>query len=247
MTNEWKLTEEKYRKLLAFIGYGDFKNADFIVFGNEEGTGGYGIEENVEARIGYYGKDENGEYVDCINPNNPLEGFWDNSASNKIARYLEDNGRENVEDIQYVKGSFLSTIARICLALEDEAANSEFWFKTFTEHPDARDHIQLHILNNLFKSNSRIKTALSDWRPLPRSTENKWPQEYHQIHPELKNNPYINAFNKVVTLPNEYRNDFSDFSQDVFKRLTILKNTFTASNSRIVLSLGGVNGMKRMP
>lgn len=35
---EWKLTSEKYRQLLSFIGYGNFREADMIVLGNEEGT-----------------------------------------------------------------------------------------------------------------------------------------------------------------------------------------------------------------
>lgn len=48
---QWKLTKEEYDVLLSYIGCGNFPKADIIVFGNEEGTGGYSVEANVKARV----------------------------------------------------------------------------------------------------------------------------------------------------------------------------------------------------
>jgi hypothetical protein len=149
-TMEWKLTSEKYRELLSFIGYGNFQEADMIVLGNEEGTGWYGIEENVEARIRYYGKNKDGRYVDCLNVDDPSEGFWESSKEDKIARYLQEQYEDEVEEKFYVKGNFLPTVARICLALEWDRDNIGRWFQTYDENPSAKQTIQLYVLNELF-------------------------------------------------------------------------------------------------
>lgn len=46
---QWTLSKEEYERLLAYVGCGNFLDADIIVFGNEEGTGGYSVEANVKA------------------------------------------------------------------------------------------------------------------------------------------------------------------------------------------------------
>ncbi|WKL03186.1 hypothetical protein Q0F98_05810 [Paenibacillus amylolyticus] len=40
MVENWRLSKEEYKILLSYIGCGDIPNADILVFGNEEGTGG---------------------------------------------------------------------------------------------------------------------------------------------------------------------------------------------------------------
>ncbi|MGG3161465.1 hypothetical protein ABEO87_07055 [Geobacillus stearothermophilus] len=242
---EWKLTSEKYRQLLSFIGYGNFREADMIVFGNEEGTGDYGIEENVEARIRYYGKNEAGEYVDCFNVNDLGEGFWESSKEDKIARYLREQYGDEIEEKFYTKGTFLPTVARICLALECDRDNIGRWFRTYDECSSLKQAIQLYILNELFTKREGLQTCLSDWRPLPRPSERVWPKEYSEIWSDhSKENPYLKAFDK----PNArggIKTDFSNFTEDVKRRMEVLKKAFIASTAKVVLCLGGANGMKK--
>jgi hypothetical protein len=242
---EWKLTSEKYRQLLSFIGYGNFREADMIVFGNEEGTGDYGIEENVEARIRYYGKNEAGEYVDCFNVNDLGEGFWESSKEDKIARYLREQYGEEVEDKFYTKGTFLSMVARICLALEWGSDSVSNLFQTYNKCPKLKETIRLYILNELFTKREGLQTCLSDWRPLPRPSERVWPTEYSEIWPDHSiGNPYLKAFNNS-DIKEEIKTDFSNFTEDVKRRMALLKNAFVSSKAKVILCLGGANGVKK--
>jgi hypothetical protein len=242
---EWKLTREKYQQLLSFIGYGNFPEADIIVFGNEEGTGGYGIEENVEARIRYYGKNETGKYEDCVNKDNPSGGFWESGKEDKIARYLREQYGEEVEDKFYTKGTFLSMVARICLALEWGSDSVSNLFQTYNKCPKLKETIQLYILNELFTKREGLQTCLSDWRPLPRPSERVWPTEYSEIWPDHSiGNPYLKAFNNP-DIKEEIKTDFSNFTEDVKRRMALLKNAFVSSKAKVILCLGGANGVKK--
>ncbi|MGG3006509.1 hypothetical protein [Geobacillus stearothermophilus] len=242
---EWKLTSEKYRQLLSFIGYGNFREADMIVFGNEEGTGDYGIEENVEARIRYYGKNEAGEYVDCFNVNDLGEGFWESSKEDKIARYLREQYGDEIEEKFYTKGTFLPTVARICLALECDRDNIGRWFRTYDECSSLKQAIQLYILNELFTKREGLQTCLSDWRPLPRPSTQVWPIEYTEIWPDnSKENPYLQAFSPP-NMEQEIKTSFSHFTADVHRRMSVLKRAFVHSPAKVILSLGGANGEKK--
>lgn len=56
--SEWRLSKDEYDMLLSYVGLGNVPNADIIVFGNEEGTGGYSVFANVKARVNLFGKDD---------------------------------------------------------------------------------------------------------------------------------------------------------------------------------------------
>src|SRR4051812_7188937 len=62
----WNLSKPEYEKLLSFLGYGNVPEADIMVFGNEEGTGGYSEETNVKARCQEYGRDQKDNYINTI-------------------------------------------------------------------------------------------------------------------------------------------------------------------------------------
>lgn len=50
------ISKEQYNQLLRFIGWGDLENADLIVLGNEEGTGGHGGFKNGNERNEFFTK-----------------------------------------------------------------------------------------------------------------------------------------------------------------------------------------------
>ncbi|PJN57805.1 hypothetical protein PAEAM_39120 [Paenibacillus sp. GM1FR] len=74
---DWRLSKAEYDILLSYIGCGDILNADILVFGNEEGTGGYTVTENVKARTRLITTDESSDVRNyCIEANNWREGFY---------------------------------------------------------------------------------------------------------------------------------------------------------------------------
>lgn len=241
MSEQWRISKEEYDVLVSYIGCGNFSKADVIIFGNEEGTGGNSVEANVKARYLYYGKNENGEYEHCLDDDDWKKGFWDlssNTDDNKVKRYLEENEEPHRQE-DYTSGSFLSTIARICLATENQDFPLDYWFASYPSNRDAEREIKYYIVNNLFKKTEGIQTGLVDWRPLPRPKQDWWGEEYRSIYPDGSvNNPYLAAFDRRKNI--NASNLFSNFIEDREKRKKILKNAFSTFPAKIVISLGGV-------
>jgi hypothetical protein len=245
-SEKWKLSKEQYEKLLVFLGYGDFPNAEIIIFGNEEGTGGYSIEANVKARCNSYGKDKEGNYIHSLVGNDCTKGFWDLGVEGerpRIEKHLLPN--EPIQEEGFAKGSFLPAIARMCLGVEAHVDKVDDWFQSFASDPIARDHIKTYIRKNLFQRHDGIQTGLVDWRPLPRENEGKWYSEYESISPTLTKNPYFRAFNSPLKFKRNSITSFSDFNQDVEKRAITIKSLFESTPARIIIGLGGASGMKK--
>ncbi|MBN8209870.1 hypothetical protein JI666_14030 [Bacillus sp. NTK071] len=242
METGWRMNNEQYQKLLSYIGCGNFPEADIIFFGNEEGTGGNTVEANVEARCQYYGRDEDENYLNCIDREDWTKGFWEPSASKgaaKVNKYLNEHGKE-VNENDFTKGTFLPTIARMCLAIEGNES-IDYWFpKDGDEKAGARDIIKSYIVESLFEPKEGVQTALADWRPLPRPNEGWWGKEYWNIYHDASNrNPYLKAFNQK-NMRNECSNHFSDYKIDAEVRSNILQNAFTTFPAKIIIGLGGV-------
>jgi hypothetical protein len=242
--SEWRLTKKDYDILLSYIGCGNFPDADIIVYGNEEGTGGYSVEANVKARVNLFGKDPKGkDYLYCIKNNDPVHGFYEPSGregGKKVEQYIKHN--EKIQEDGFTAGSFNQAIARICLTLEDNKKNN--WFESAEENTFAWETIKNYIVNELYKPRIGIQTALADWRPLPRENEKVWPSEYSSIAKSKKNNYYLSTFDKPKS-KKIFRNDFSDFKKDMQKRMNILKYLFEMSKCKVIIGIGGVNGFKK--
>lgn len=244
--SEWSLSLEEYEVLLAYVGCGNFPNADIIVYGNEEGTGGYSVEANVKARVKYFGRDQiNGNYISCIDEKCWENGFYEKSASGggrKVEQFLLPH--ENIQQNGFTGGVFNQALARICLQLEEKDKNN--FFQSKLDNEVAWSLINSFIVNDLYISRNGIQTALADWRPLPRSIESKWPPQYKLIADSLKPNPYLNVFNNPKG--REKKTDvsaFRDFRKDMERRLDILKNLFITSKSRVIIGIGGSGGFKK--
>ncbi|WP_431026743.1 hypothetical protein [Lysinibacillus sp. LZ02] len=244
MGSQWQITKEEYDKLLCYIGCGNFPEADIMIFGNEEGTGGFSVEANVKARCQKYGKNEFDEYIYTLEENDWTKGYWEpcsKSGAEKIIQYLDEHGIEYSEKA-YTKGSFLSTISRICLALNEENGDIDYWFKLYRDNKDTKVKIKNYIEQSLFKKSDGIQTCLVDWRPLPRPNERWWGTEYKNILFGHEKNPYLKAFNTFKGTNKEHQ--FSNFLEDVEKRKEILKNAISKFPVPIVIGLGGVKFKK---
>jgi hypothetical protein len=243
MYKHWKLTKEQYEKLLSYIGCGDFENAKLIIFGNEEGTGGNSIQANIEARTALFGKNSEGSLTYCVDPTDQYQGFWEISGvegGEKIKKYSIENLLP-YENGDYTKGSFLSTVARICLGIEEN--HDEGIFEPYGENVQTKEKVKEFIINGLFQPRNGLNTFLSDWSPLPRPNQNWWGSEYENVfNKEMEEkNLYLEAFHNVKkTKKVVFQNEFSNFSEDVKRRLILLKNVFTNSPAQVILGLGGV-------
>lgn len=239
--DEWKLTKDQYDKLLYYVGCGNFPGADILIFGNEEGTGRYSIESNVEARFTTFGKLRD-EYEYCFEKSNWKSGYWEPSSiggRNKIIEYLRSKG-ESPPIVEDVGSPFLRTVARISLALENPEKDASYWFQRYSHNKEARDQIKEYILDGIFCPRVGIQTALTDWRHLPRPNEKNWPLEYFEI--EKKGQAYLNAYG----LKEGYHVDqFSDYGIDVTARAHLLKDVFEKTPAKLLIGLGGADGFKK--
>ncbi|MFK3988098.1 hypothetical protein [Exiguobacterium mexicanum] len=188
--DQFHLSEEEMKRLEKWFGYGAFREADIVFFGNEEGLGGYPIEA-VRARTRVYGKNsdtwlgegwENGYWDESGHTGYKLLGEVTNEirAEKGLAPHnkKEGNPRSTMLDFQ----------ARLLLALEQPEYD---WFalkdgkkdeETTNKWKEKYERIQ-----TLYDKDHKIKAALMDWRPLPRQDENTWPYQLDQ-------NEYLKAF-----------------------------------------------------
>lgn len=244
MVENWRLSKEEYKILLSYIGCGDIPNADILVFGNEEGTGGYSVTENVKARTQLIlaGGDVSNYSIEA---KNWREGFFYPDSDQLLATH------ENKRTKDFTAGVFNAAIARLCLAHERSSSNN--WFQG-AANVQAYEAIKEYIGRRLYKPRAEgIQTALIDWRPLPRLTERIWPIEYGAVaaSPEDKpnqDNPYLAVFNKPKGRfnPKKYTTtSFSDFKEDMNFRASIIKNALIKSKAQILLGIGGAGGFKK--
>lgn len=251
----WSLNEEEYKILLSYIGCGEIPKADILIFGNEEGTGGYSVTANVKARTQLFGRDEiSGSIKHCIEENNWREGFYQPDAQTGgklVEQFLLPHEKKHLND--FTGGVFNAAIARLCLA--SERSGEDNWFQG-SANTTAFNTIKEYIRQNLYKPRTEgIQTALLDWRPLPRLTESRWYTiEYGAValSPENKpnqENPYLAVFNKPKAKYNPKRystSGFSDFKEDMEFRTRIIKNALIKSDAQILLGIGGAGGFKKM-
>lgn len=251
--DNWRLSKEEYQVLLAYIGCGDIRNADIIFFGNEEGTGGYSVTANVNARVKYYGKKtESEEKIHCIERGDWEKGFFHPDAqggASLVEKCLLQH--ESVRPHEFTAGVFNSTVARLCLAYEQSGVHN--WFEG-SQNNNAFNAIKEYISKQLYKVREvGIQTALVDWRPLPRPNESVWPKEYGNVaqSPEdkpAKDNPYLAVFDKPKSKykPEKYStSSFSHFQNDMLFRASIIKNAFIKSKAKIIIGIGGAGGFKK--
>lgn len=251
--SEWRLSKDEYDMLLSYVGLGNVPNADIIVFGNEEGTGGYSVFANVKARVNLFGKDDGvGEKKYLIDKENHSLGYY--HPSGDFGRILVEKcllPNESARTKGFAAGVFNETIARICLSYEMSSGYN--WFQGRSAQGDESSLLINYINTELYKPKKEgLQTALIDWRPLPRANETKWYREEYGLICDAdvptKNNPYLGVFNNPTGKynPSKYPTaNFSNFKEDMFYRAKILKNVFVKSKSKIIIGIGGANRFKK--
>ncbi len=152
-------------RMIAFVGYGDFSNAEIIFFGNEEGTaGGPDLEIEINKRCHQYLNEGT-----PICSRNPEAGFYIIPQNNIIG---------NIPMLQFQ--------ARLLLHLINQKVD---WFQTKANKPARFECIKAYTTYLLYKETSPlIKSALVDLGPLPRSNGNAW------LYENLNRRQYDRAF-----------------------------------------------------
>ncbi|WNS40732.1 hypothetical protein [Paenibacillus sp. MMS20-IR301] len=241
-TPGWRISREQYKQLLSYIGCGNFPEADILFFGNEEGTGTYSIEANVEARCNTFGKAPGASGYSYIFGDSPAQGYWEPSAlggRDKIIEYLRAKGADPKISDQ-VRSSFLKSIARIVLALENHStAPVSDWFEA-VDSKEKRQEISGFALEGLFCPREGLQTALTDWRHLPRPQEGGWYDEY-AVTATIENR-YSRAYNQFAA---GMEDEFSNYSEDAEQRRQLLLQAFGHSRAGVLIGLGGANGFKK--
>lgn len=241
------INRDQYLKMLSFMGYGNYPETDILFFGIEEGTGDQSYENNIRTREEVYGQDQ-GQYIFTLNED-WKDGFWESRGPRvqEIRKeYLEK--KYGIETkIRYPDVPFLRYCSRIQLALEDSIINNNKdisqWFLRKNEDPERFELISKFTKgenSQLFCQRDGIQSALFDWRPLPRKNEKDWPEEYSVISKEK----YLNGFDKLNGI--QYKDDFSNYSEDAKTRVDILENIIGKFKIPIIISSGKVDVAKRL-
>lgn len=239
--HQWRISREEYKKLLSFVGYGNFPKANILVFGIEEGTAGYEIEANIIARVTTFGEfDERGNLISAINPPDWSSGYWEPlHGESKIRTYIEQRDGTAPSGENFVGGFFLPTIARMCLELEAPNANPYFWWTPFRKNDEAKKRINKFVSYELFRPRETgIQTALTDWRPLPRPNMRGWPNEYQPVNKRLYNRAF-NTFRKA-------EDQFSNYLEDALFRRRLIKQIIVGFKTPVMISFGGIQIKQRL-
>ncbi|MFJ7744733.1 hypothetical protein [Peribacillus sp. NPDC097295] len=243
------INHQQINKLLAWFGYGYFKEADVVFWGNEEGLGGLPKEAAI-ARCEVYGKNQE----TWINSNNWEDGYWDETGvegtkqlKEATKRLLLQQGQDlDEKNEKRYRGPFLTFTSRMLLALEQP---ENPWFERrnyYTSTPEYKglwDTINDYVREGLYENNHKVKAALIDWRPLPRFDEKVWPFE------GLDQKQYIKAFNLKSNyqkrieklLSGEITTDI--FKEDIYlkmlyKRILLLRKVIETFDFPIMLGIG---------
>lgn len=258
--------ESQLERMNAYVGCGPHHDADVLIMGNEEGTGGYPheIEAHSIARFLLYGKSE--EHVNQILERYkscemdykqiPLDdqytyhfgdswknGFWEPNALDGVEKIrkiiLARDG--DIPKKSDTFSTFLMHSARICYGLTtDHDTPIEKWFQPKGNNNSKSSEIYTEIkdyaMDNLFSTDhpGKLRTALLDWRPLPRPTQEKWPTLYQFLGTTDKE--YIKAYCfKKTTLDMAYVSEFAE------RRLKYLKSTIVQSKAQTLIMTGEVD------
>lgn len=177
-----------FTMLHAFLGYGDFRNAQLLVLSKHEGANNEYLSQELDARDNHFGLDK--KY--WMDETDRLNGYWHFSTQDggDIIDHLTD--REKVGGpIPFV----VNYPARILLALEDafehhHGKNIDKWFQPLGDDSYSKKITEtFHDMYSDTRDGS-WKAVLSHYQPLPRQN-GTWP------YPEFNRTTYENVFGKA--------------------------------------------------
>ncbi|CAG7645527.1 hypothetical protein ACFQI7_25810 [Paenibacillus allorhizosphaerae] len=211
------LSEEQIDSLLSYVGYGDFSRPDIIFLANEGGLGDRSVEANIMDICGpFKAKPE------CWVNGDGANGYW------KVGEW-EPGSIERVP-----VSPFLRLCSRMVLALEDKDSSPQKWFQRGDR--SVINHVRRFLSEGgLYSNRPGIRTALLDWRPLPRNNERS-PLPYENVEQNL----YLKAFNFS---DNGSDNPYISWRE---KRIKIFNDLFHIYPVPLVLCVGDIPAKKRL-
>lgn len=178
--------------LHSFLGYGDFRHAEFLVLSKHEGADNDYLEQELDARINHFGLEK--DY--WLDGENRLNGYWHLSTKegDKIKRGLM--GKEEIKSNSVP--AVVDYPTRMLFALE-EACNKntdkymDKWFEGANDiSKDIKDKLTASY-DDIYSYHqiTRWKAALSHYQPLLRAAQS-WP------YTELSHADYRKVFERAV-------------------------------------------------
>jgi hypothetical protein len=188
------LLPKNFLKLNSFCGSGDFRNAEIVFFGNEEGLDRDDIQDVLKQRFNE------------VNTNVKI-----------VSDYLEGHYRIDWKtDDKAGKSQMINYQCRIINFLQEEGINDD-WFLPKGKNLKIDKKIEEYRVKHLYREKipGQIITALTELRPLPRKNESVW-----NYFKSIKKSQYFKAygFSTVRGLHQEY-SDFRNHRLKVLKNL----------------------------
>jgi hypothetical protein len=162
-----------------------------------------------------------------------FERFGEETAE-KMKQCLLDQGKAVVEN-QLSEYQSLEFMSRLSLFFEEP---DQQWFELKEAQPELYKRITMYWRRHrLFHADERIKTALFDWKPLPRASIKDWP---YQIEDNLFNHKeYDRAY--------EFKKHSNPFLKEmVQKRLDLLENILSSEKFSTLVSFGDRPGKVKL-
>jgi len=208
------LREEQIQSLLAYVGYGDFSKAEVVFLANEGGLGDRSVEENIYDICGPFREDANNWLKEDWRHGYWKVGKWSPGSKSKVP-----------------SSPFLRLCSRMLLALEDRNQSCENWFRR-GDGVVLAEVKKFLMEGGLYSDRPGIRTALMDWRPLPRKTERD-PLPYENVDQRR----YLEAFGFKGGGDNPY----IAWRQ---MRIEIFRELFGVFPTPVVLCVGAPNDKK---
>lgn len=215
-----QITTTLLDRLTPWFGYGNFREAQVIFFGNEEGLSGRAdrLELMLKARAELLGNDPQ----NWINDNRE-SGCWESSgrdADKKLVAYINKLTGEQEEWVPFTKSPMLQYQARLLLALEEP---NQDWF--VSGESEVFEIVKKYVADCLYTDKAKIKSGLVDLRTLPRANEKEWPFS-------LNESEYKRAF---TYNRNSSKSSLFELAE---KRANVLKTVFESFPSPVIIGIG---------
>jgi len=218
--------------LNAFLGYGDFRNADMLVLSKHEGADNTFLDHELGARMNHFGLEPE-HWLDGIDR---VNGYW--HSSTETGRYIKNtlfqNGKGNNAAVPFV----VSYPARILLALEEAFETNSYrnihnWFQPLGDDSYSNKIQELSKVIYSYNHSTKWKAVLSHYQPLPRQN-GTWP--YTEYFPAAE---FQNVFGKEERPLNQAIMSLKKRREDILAKL------LREYPKKLIFSTGNFQGESR--
>ncbi|MFS0555078.1 hypothetical protein [Brevibacillus sp. 179-C9.3 HS] len=255
-----QLTIKQLEKMNAYVGCGPHLDADILIMGNEEGTGGYPneIAAHAAARFRLYGKKEstvstllesmtsnkNILYQDDLYPNEHYdhspnghwsEGFWEasaNSGCKKIEDYMKRYYGFCPKKSTERLSAFNTHTARLCLTIQGVKDDPNFPIDTYLSRDKSNwDEIVTYAKEQLYTLNFKGGVSTALMDWRPLPRPNENTWPYEYQLLFENVDEYINAYS--------FKKSATERMQAfVERRIQYLKSVIVRSHAKCLVTIG---------